>query len=192
MPPRQRMEKIKNLKNMIKIHIILCALQFMIASNRKITNHQNNQKTNQLLHIARSQVGVREATGKNDGPAVEQYLAYTGNQKGEAWCASFVSWVFGQAGYASPRTAWSPSLFPKARLVALGKPAMVFGIYFPDKGRIAHAGIVEKVKDAWVTTIEGNTNMAGSRDGDGVYRKLRHTKTISCYADWINMEGGKK
>lgn len=157
----------------------------------QINKFQDDQ-INQLLNIAKSQIGVREATGNNDGYEVEKYLLYTGNKKGESWCAAFVSWVFGKAGYAAPRTAWSPSLFPKARLATVGKPAMIFGIYFQDKGRIAHAGIVEKIKHDWVTTIEGNTNMAGSRDGDGVYRKLRHVKTIRCYADWFNMEGGAR
>ena len=165
--------------------------------NNQIANQPNTQKTKrlnpkQLLEIAKSQIGVREASGNNDGYEVEQYLAYTGNKKGEPWCAAFVSWVFGQAGFKQPRTAWSPSLFPKASLVPLGKPATVFGIYFPDKGRIAHAGIVEKQKDNWLYTIEGNTNIEGSREGDGVYRKMRHIKTIKYYADWINMEGGRK
>ncbi|MFN0255007.1 CHAP domain-containing protein [Pedobacter ureilyticus] len=149
----------------------------------QVSNQLNIQKTNQLnpdqlLNIARSQIGVREATGNNDGYQVEQYLAYTGNKKGEAWCASFVSWVFGKAGYAAPRTAWSPSLFPQVRLVKLAEPGNVFGIYFNDKKRIAHAGIVEKVKDTWITTIEGNTDTDGRRDGDGVYRKLRHAKPL--------------
>ena len=172
-----------------------------ITNDQKLNNPISNQQTiqknkqldpNQLLHIASSQIGIREATGKNDGPQVEKYLSYTGNKKGEPWCASFVSWVFGQAGFEQPRTAWSPSLFPKAKLVPLGTPATVFGIYFPDKRRIAHAGIVEKQKHNWLYTIEGNTNIEGSREGDGVYRKMRHIKTIKYYADWTNMEGGKK
>lgn len=165
-------------------------------SNDQIFNHQITKSPDdqvyQLLCIAKSQIGVREATGNNDGHEVEQYLAYTGNKKGEPWCASFISWVFGRAGYAAPRTAWSPSLFPQARLVKLAEPGNVFGIYFSDKKRIAHAGIVEKVKDTWITTIEGNTNTDGNRDGDGVYRKLRHAKTIRCYADWLNREGGAR
>jgi len=131
-----------------------------------------------------------EATGKNDGPAVEQYLAYTGNQKGEAWCASFVSWVFGKAGYAAPRTAWSPALFPKARQVKLARPGTVFGIYFSSKKRIAHAGLVERKQGNWIYTIEGNTSVDGSREGDGVYRKLRHARTIAAYANWLPAEKG--
>lgn len=166
-----------------------------VSTNHQITNdgiskQLNHQKPSQLLKIAQSQIGIREARGNNDGQAVEKYLAYTGNQKGDPWCASFVSWVFGQAHLKQPRTAWSPALFPKARLIAVAKPAAVFGIYFPDKARIAHAGIVEEQKGNWLYTIEGNTNLAGSREGDGVYRKLRHVRTIRFYADWLAIEKG--
>ena len=77
---------------------------------------------------------------------MQRNIFSTGNKKDETWCASFVSWVFGQAGFVAPRTAWSPSLFPKAKLTKAGVPAMVFGIYFADKGRIAHVGLVETLQ----------------------------------------------
>lgn len=154
----------------------------------KFTEDFRFSQAEQILCIARSQIGVVEATGLNDGKQVETYLRYTGNQKGDPWCASFVSWVFGQAGYAQPKTAWSPSLFPIGRQVAQPAPARVFGIYFADLGRIAHCGLVEKQHNSWLTTIEGNTNAIGGREGDGVYRKLRHVKTIKSYASWLHRE----
>ena len=160
--------------------------------NNQIPASPDHQNINQVLKIAKSQIGVREATGNNDGRQVEAYLAYTGNKKGEPWCASFVSWVFGKAGYAAPRSAWSPALFPKERLVATAIPATVFGIYFKAKGRITHAGLVERKQGSWIYTIEGNTNLAGSREGDGVYRRLRHSRTIKAYADWLPDKKGAK
>lgn len=39
-----------------------------------------------------------------------------------------------------------------------------------------HTGFVTAVNGEWVDTIEGNTNSAGSREGDGVYRKRRLIK----------------
>lgn len=141
-----------------------------------------------MLSIARSQIGVREVTGQNDGKAVETYLNYTYLKKGAPWCASFVSWVFGQAGLAQPRTAWSPALFPLDKQVVNPAPAIVFGIYFENLKRIAHCGFVEKINGNWLTTIEGNTNIQGGREGDGVYQKLRHTKTIRYYADWLRKD----
>lgn len=139
-----------------------------------------------ILAIARSQLGIREATGKNDGTAVEAYLSYTGNKKGTPWCASFISWVYGKAGLAKPKTPWSPALFPKNRQTLKPLPADVFGIYFSSLKRIAHCGLVEANRGNWLQTIEGNTNANGFREGDGVYRKLRHKRTVAVYANWIN------
>ncbi|WP_316812836.1 peptidoglycan-binding protein [Pedobacter heparinus] len=139
----------------------------------------------EVLRIARAEVGVKERTGNNDGPRVEEYLAYTGLKKGNPYCASFVSWCFHKAGYDQPRTAWSPSMFPASRMVKEPKPADVFGVYFPEFKRIAHAGIVAEIKGDWLVGYEGNSNNDGSRNGDGVYQRLRHKRTVSRYADWI-------
>jgi hypothetical protein len=44
-----------------------------------------------IIAIAQKQLGIREATGNNDGPQVEAYLATVGLKKGELWCAVFLS-----------------------------------------------------------------------------------------------------
>lgn len=138
-----------------------------------------------ILQIARREIGVREQSGNNDGVRVEAYLACTNLPKGYAWCASFISWIFAQEGFQEPRTAWSPALLPAARLRKTAAPGQVFGIYFPAKKRIAHVGLIEQVKDDWCLTIEGNTNLAGSAEGDGVYRRRRMVKTLYRTADWL-------
>lgn len=142
-----------------------------------------------LLCIAKNELGVRELSGHNDGPRVAAYLRYTGVEQGNPWCAAFVSWVFGQAGYAAPRTAWSPALFPLSKRTKQINPAVVFGIYFSHLKRIAHCGLVERQEGDWLITIEGNTNIAGSREGDGVYRKRRPLKAMKYFADWTNKKG---
>lgn len=146
--------------------------------------HLLTSTADQIISVAESQLGVREATGNNDGKQVEAYLQYVGFKKGAAWCAAFVSWVFNEAGYNQPKTAWSPDLFPTRLRVKEVVPGLVLGIYFPELKRIAHCGIVTGIRSDWVSTIEGNTNLAGSRAGDGVYRRLRHIKTISRFAEW--------
>jgi hypothetical protein len=138
--------------------------------------------TRAVIEAAQGEIGVREDSG-NAGERVDQYNAYVGFKKAP-WCASFVSWCFGRAGYSGPRTAWSPALFPTGRLRAEPFPGVIFGIYFASLRRVGHCGIVESVRNDWVTGIEGNTNVAGSREGDGVYRKWRHKRSISCYAEW--------
>ncbi|WP_316786257.1 peptidoglycan-binding protein [Pedobacter frigiditerrae] len=158
-----------------------------LAENRKLPTENLTAPNSKLITaIAQSQLGIREAKGKNDGFAVESYLRYTGNKKGDAWCGSFVSWVFGKAGFAQPKTAWSPDLFPLARQTLQPQQAAVFGIYFPSLKRIAHCGLVEKRCGNYIIGIEGNTNVGGNREGDGVYRKRRHIKAIKHFADWLN------
>ncbi|TCC97243.1 CHAP domain-containing protein [Pedobacter hiemivivus] len=172
---------------MATVRILLCLLYLAFAGRSRLFGSSTVEKeSDALIAIAQSQVGVKEAKGNNDGVEVEAYLAVAGLKKGEPWCAAFLSWVFKQAGYHQPRTGWSPALFPEDRKVKTPSPGLVFGIYFPTLKRISHCGIVERVKGSWVTGIEGNTNLNGSRDGDGVYRKLRHVKTIYCYANWMN------
>lgn len=141
-----------------------------------------------LLAIAEKEVGVRERSGNNDGERVELYLKYIGLPKGHAWCAAYTSWVYGQAGLSKPRTGWTPALFPENRLVKKPKPADLFGIYFPSLKRIAHTGFVISIKSDWVLTTEGNTNVEGGREGDGVYKKRRHLRTIAKFASWIGKE----
>jgi hypothetical protein len=154
-----------------------------------------------VIEAARKEIGVREV-GKNAGKRVGEYLVYTGIKVPAPYCASFVSWCFGQAGYKEPKTAWSPALFPDARsgqVPAKGQvvsptplrelrgitPGLVFGIYFPDLKRIAHVGIVEMVLGDYIQTIEGNTSADGSRQGIGVFRRLRHKRTICKYSNWL-------
>lgn len=177
----------------IKILLGIICLAFIGSSSKHSGNfvkqQHNKQKQAKIITLAQAQLGQREKTGNNDGPQIEAYQKYTGNKRGDPWCASFVSWIFAQAGYGQPRTAWSPALFPKVRLKTTAEPAQVFGIYFPNLNRIAHCGLVEKQQGNWLITIEGNTNITGSREGDGVYRKFRHRKTIKFLADWLEKKG---
>ncbi|MFD0941566.1 peptidoglycan-binding protein [Pedobacter boryungensis] len=152
-------------------------------SNRHLLVQHSAQK--ELVAIAITQLGVRETGSNNHGAHVKKYLAYTHLKEGHSWCAAFVSWVFGQAGYSQPQTAWSPALFPKGKQVLVPHSGDVLGLYSTEKGRIVHCGLVERTQSDWVIAIEGNTNVNGSSDGDGVYRKWRHRKTIALYAHWL-------
>ena len=145
---------------------------------------------NTIVAIAASQLSVRELGGDNRGPEVKKYLSAVGFKEGAPWCAAFLSWVFAQARYTEPRTAWSPALFPLARKTSDPKPADLVGFYYASLGRIAHCGIIETKKNDWLVTIEGNTTAVGSRDGNGVHRKRRHLKTIDKFADWVKKKGG--
>ncbi|WP_276091046.1 peptidoglycan-binding protein [Pedobacter sp. JY14-1] len=155
-------------------------------------NHRNVQSNykayENIIRIARKEIGVREGVTQNSGQRVGEYLRYVGIGQAAPWCAAWVSWVHHRAGYALPRTAWSPALFPRSRLVEHAAPGNVFGIYMPSMKRIAHCGIVESANGDWRVTIEGNTNNSGGREGDGVYRRTRHKRSIRAYADWTGGE----
>jgi hypothetical protein len=135
-----------------------------------------------VVAIAKKEVGVQEYN-ENSSPRIDQYNTYVGFKK-VPWCASFVSWVFWQAGYSQPKTAWSPALFPAERLTKNPVSGTVMGIYFDHLKRIGHCGIVADIKGDLVICVEGNTNVNGSREGDGVYMRIRHKRSIYSYADW--------
>lgn len=170
--------------------LVICTIAFcghrVLGSNLinyKKYHHERQRKSATLIEAAQKEIGVREHL-ENSSPRIDQYCAYVGFQK-IPWCAAWVSFCFGQTGYTQPKTAWSPALFPKGRSVKDPLPGCVFGIYFKNLGRIAHCGIVEGIRGDFVLCLEGNTNVAGSREGDAVMRKLRHRRSIAQYADWL-------
>lgn len=171
-------------------------------------NRQLSATRQKVKAICLSQIGIREQ-GHNSGKEIEKYLSYVKLRKGDPWCAAFVCWVLGEAGLENPRSGWSPDLFPAGRIIwrrqqttaadlkagALSygngpgnrKPESgdVFGLFFPEKGRIAHAGFVDEWDESWLITVEGNTNASGSREGDGVYRKRRLQNSIYRVSGYI-------
>lgn len=151
----------------------------------------SNTSRNAVKAVYTSQIGVREATGSNDGKVVESYLKVTGLGAGYAWCAAFVAWTFEQAGIKASKSAYSPSWFPMRNTIwKQGKGQQpqagdVFGIWFSNRNRIAHVGFVDSWGAKEVITVEGNTNEAGSREGDGVYKKRRLIRQIYAVSNWI-------
>lgn len=146
------------------------------------------------LQIAISQVGVMEQPlGSNRGPQVDEYLRSVGVDPATGsypWCAAFTYWCFAQAAAEAKvanhlvRTAgvldhWNRSTARKLLSVeALAQPALVLpGMIFvmAFKGGTGHMGLVEKIDGQALTTIEGNTNKGGSREGIGVFRRTART-----------------
>lgn len=145
----------------------------------------------QIMQVARTELGVKEATGKNDGERIAAYLAYCELPSGNAWCAAFVSWCYGQVGLPEPRNPWSPALFPRARRLAdirQALPADVFGLYGASQNRIIHAGLVDHIDGNYLITLEGNSR-------NQVESRRRPLRTIYAIADWVSnldREGGER
>lgn len=150
--------------------------------------------SDKMVNLARAEIGVSEIDGSNCGPRVDVYKAATwlDPDKGWPWCAAFICWLIREAiegediSFKRPQTAgawdfenWARKQVSKG--VELRKPTnedikagdiVVF--------TFSHIGLAVKDIDSsgYVTTIEGNTNGAGSREGGSVLEKKRHVSCI--------------
>lgn len=148
-----------------------------------------------IVEIARSEIGVTESPrNSNRGERIDEYKASTWLDPKQAWpwCAAFVCWVLRKTGinetatFKLPRTAgawdfinWSLAQDnttrtlrnPKAKDIGPGD-IIVF--------TFSHIGIAIGFCDSQgnFRTVEGNTNGAGSREGDGVYLKDRNITQV--------------
>lgn len=151
-----------------------------------------------IVPIAIAEVGVTEIRGTNCGPRVNQYKAATNLPADEPWpwCAAFVDWCVREAmlkgkvpetaKFKRPTTAgaWDLENWSKRqdnstqtkRDPGCDIKAGDIVIY-----RFSHVGIA--IEDAnketgTVVCAEGNTDSAGSREGGGVFRKVRSLSKV--------------
>lgn len=152
-----------------------------------------------LVIIAIGQLGVREEGGSNCGPKVEEYLASVNLSRGFAWCAAFVHWCCGEARGAGqvnpcPRTGGVIRLWTMAPAECIEMEPQPGYVFVLDRGNgKGHCGIVETVHDdGRITTIEGNTNAKGSREGDRVARQTWAPKSgkRGVLRGYLNLEIG--
>ena len=143
---------------------------------------------------------VREVGGMNRGAKVEEYQRAAALGPGDPWCAAFVAWCVMTSRQATTAPTWTSgsaittwqkgskragadaSTTPNSPgYQSKVKPGWVWVRAKDPKGASdaarglwvqGHCGIVVAVDAVGFHTVEGNTNAAGSRDGDGVYRKL--------------------
>lgn len=155
-----------------------------------------------LAEIAVPYIGATEARGNSMGsdPRMREIFAADHLMNGDrtdgyAWCCSFVSMCVQKliartpaySGVTPPRTAsvtsfrtnWAP-----------GQSCLVFAPgtagYQPFRGDIvvytfSHIGIVTAANSQSISTIEGNTNQAGSREGTTVMCKDRAVSLVRCF-----------
>jgi hypothetical protein len=176
-------------KTILSLCYLLCLLAWPVVCNGQ------RLKLDSLISTYRSQIGVTESGECNNcGDQVAAYLRTTGFDQPVAWCAAFVSWSHKQADIETVSSAWSPAWFPESRVIYTRyaksrdspRSGDVFGIYYTSKKRIAHVGFIDQwdYGGDYCITVEGNTNKAGSRDGDGVYRKRRLKRQIFKVSRW--------
>jgi hypothetical protein len=134
-----------------------------------------------FLSVARSQLGVsEEPKGSNKGKQIEKYLKSVGLGGGYSWCMAFAKWCMDQAcaeaKIKNPMYVTGGVLSQWNHIDAKYKaskpePGDIFIMDFG--GGLGHTGIVEKVEGKVLSTIEGNSNDEGSREGFEVCRRHR-------------------
>jgi CHAP domain len=148
-----------------------------------------------ITRVAKNEIGVEEINGTNCGPRVNQYKSATNLPPKEAWpwCAAFVCWVVKKSmtvarrkfTFTRPTTAgawdlenWSlrqdDSTQTRRKFGRDIKPGDILIYTF------SHCGFATSAPNAngYVKTVEGNTDANGSREGGGVFAKLRHVSKI--------------
>ena len=150
-----------------------------------------------IADVAREYLGLRE-TSTNRGPHFEEFWAATtypeGAQDRQPWCSAFATFCVCEADRRSPAlrllippkfpavSMWIPWAQSPETGCLIFRPAsktapMAGDVveYLTGPGKLSHIGIVAKNYDhsGFIDTIEGNTNAAGSREGDGVFAKTR-------------------
>lgn len=146
------------------------------------------------LAVAISQLGQHEEPlGSNWGHPVQDYLHSVGIDFPASWCMAFLYWCFDRA--AAELDVKNPLLKTGGVLRAWNEtdkqyhvtgepqPGDIFIMNF-GKG-LGHTGIVEKVDENFVYTIDGNTNDSGSREGIEVCRKQRPRNKIVGYLRYL-------
>lgn len=145
-----------------------------------MVNLFSTNSTAKAINYAKTQVGVKES-GKNRGVEVEKYLKSVGLGGGFAWCVAFVHYCFQQANKINPfpKTAGVHDAWNKLKANRISEPENNCLFFIDTGGGFGHMGFVLSVDGDTLTTIEGNTNSGGSRDGEGVYLRTRKKSTIN-------------
>lgn len=151
------------------------------------------------LALAERFVGVRESGGRNRGPQIERWLANVNMEPGQPWCAAFVYSMFAESAAGLgidnpiPKAASVAKLWAKApehmRTDRCNRGAVFIHFTDPDKPwSTGHTGFVYGVDGDFALTVEGNSNDAGNRDGDGVWHQRRPRSYMFGFID-VGREG---
>ena len=131
--------------------------------NELASSNATGTGSTDIVEVARSQLGQRGG---------QPYWSYMGFHSRVAWCASFVSWCANQCGYIDagiiPKFAacqaqgipwfqqhgqWQDRSYTPA-------PGDIIFFDWENDGHSDHVGIVERVENGMVYTIEGNSSDA--------------------------------
>lgn len=136
-------------------------------------------------------IGRKEKPGNMgfEDPAFEIEMKGAGWNLKDAWCATFIKMVFRKLWKSNPTIYAHINKYFTAGAKLTADNMVKYGLFetgqtpepgaivvwLHSKGPSGHMAMIESVdfKTNTMTTIEGNTNASGSREGDRVARKLR-------------------
>jgi hypothetical protein len=134
-----------------------------------------------VIQTARGELGTHEGRSGGHWNNLQKYAGIVGHGNGFAWCATFVAAIAKLAGVADlyPNTASCDvaGRWFKDRGRWSEYPAVGAQVFYGTAADLNHTGIVVAYDADTITTIEGNTNDDGSREGDGVYLKTRDRRS---------------
>lgn len=183
--------------------------------NEHFSNVENVKEYYRYLDEYRDSI-IEVATNEVGTYGGDKYSYWLDGVHHDGWCAVFASWCMGQVGYLDDEnmfaTASAPimedyfkennqwldaSITPKPGMIIFFDLSTIYD-YSHQDGRTDHVGIVEKVEDGVVYTIEGNYNNQCCRAqyslddryilgyGDGNYRKAIQRYTDEVLGDIEN------
>lgn len=159
---------------------------------------------NRLISLCRNELGVVE-TSNNQGAGIEKYWSATsygpsGYKNREPWCAAFTSWIIKSAGILPDNLLPNSASAFGYNTWAEGKGRPVTQLRYNPREvfpgdlvifNFSHIGIaIEKSEGGKFRSIEGNTNAAGSREGNGVQEKTRSMSLLKSAITIVPPGGG--
>lgn len=159
----------------------------LFGQTNNLTIKQKDSLITEVINIAHNQIGIREATGNNDGFRVEEYLRSVGLKKGNPYCVAGIYWCYLKADIQLilNNPAYSPnwSLKPMKLMYTKGKTSLnmlndiekgdVMLFYMKNKQRIGHGELIDYPFGDNFVTVGFNTSGTDTDNGDGVRRMIR-------------------
>lgn len=138
-------------------------------------------KAQEFVSKAASQIGTKESPANSNKCKYGEWYG----MNGQPWCEMFLSWCANEVGMLNTcgKFAWTighSDWFKKYnQWIKRGESVNVGDyVYFANKGKICHVGVVEKViSSTCVQTIEGNTSTGNNANGGQVQRRTRNYGT---------------
>ncbi|TGD80313.1 hypothetical protein [Hymenobacter wooponensis] len=188
------------LKSLVWLALAVCGLP--AGSRAQSVAQRSNAAC--TLDWAGRQTGVRELTGRNDGPQINAWQKAAGAALYGPWCGVYQAANQRACGLPVPKgAAGSYNWFTdktrtyyftgKRGSIDSLKPGHVVGFYYASLGRIGHIGravemgrSIRKGRPArgWYVNA-GNTGRGGGRDGGGVRVVFYPNSDISAVANWL-------